>query len=699
VPLFPAFQAKDSVRRLSGTLGIVVTSAAATIALTAMAVPAGGGTAGPGRAGAPQAGAADQAGHPAASRPATATARDRRMAEFTSAAREFGVPARVLLAVGYNESRWQGHRGPSADGGYGLMDLTARSFPAGALRGAPAAGKAPATAGRNAAQRAAVTLTKSNYTLLEAARLLHLSQATLKTSERQNVRGAAAVLASLARKLDGGKLPATLGGWYAPVAAYSGAPVEQTAQLFARDVFATLRTGASLVTPDGQAMRLAATGGIRPDRGQLARLGLRQQPALSAQVDCPASLHCQFVPAAYQENPGGDPGNYGDYDFDNRPADLKINSIVIHDTEESYPDTIATFTDPESFVSANYVIQSSTGDITEMVRPQDVAWAVGDWYYNTHSISIEHEGFAAQGAIWYTQAMYQASAKLVRYLAHRFGVPLDRAHIIGHDNVPGPTDATTASQHWDPGPYWNWTYYMGLLHGRSQQAEWASGGSAGRGGHGVVTIDPDWARNQPPVTDCQSGSCVTLPAQPASFVYLHTQPGDSAPLLSDPELHPGGSAGTTQDSDWSDKAPAGERYAIAGQQGDWTGIWFGGQVGWFHNPRGAGQTARYTGGTVVTPKPGLASIPVYGSAFPEASAYPGDVPVRGNAPLAYRIPAGQAYVTTGLVPDDYYYAVTFDASLPDDHTVIHGQTRYYQIILNHRLFYVNADDVVVEHLR
>jgi N-acetyl-anhydromuramyl-L-alanine amidase AmpD len=618
------------------------------------------------------------------------------MAEFRAAAREFGVPVKLLLAVGYEESRWQSHgTGASADGGYGLMDLTGRSFPASDQRGVPAgAGKAagPTAGGQAAAGR-------THGTLGEAARLLHVSQAALRTSEPQNVRGAAAVLASLARGLAGGQLPATLGGWYPALAAYSGATYRQTAELFASDVLATLRTGASLVTRDGQAMRLAATGRLRPDRGPVARLGLRREPASASNVDCPPGLHCQFVPAAYQENPGGDPGNYGDYDMANRPAGLRINSIVIHDTEESYPDTIATFQNPESFVSANYVIQSATGDITEMVRPQNVAWAVGDWYYNTHSISIEHEGFAAQGAAWYTQAMYQASSKLVRYLAHRFGVPLDRAHIIGHDNVPGPTDATTASQHWDPGPFWNWNYYMGLLQGKSQQAERASGGSAGRDGHGLVTIDPDWARNQPPVTDCQSGTCVTLPTQPASFVYLHTQPGDSAPLLSDPELHPDGSAGTTQDSDWSDKAPAGEQYAIAGQQGDWTGIWFGGQTGWFYNPPGAGQTARYAGGTVITPKPGLASIPVYGSAFPEASAYPSVVPVRANDPLAYQIPAGQKYVTTGLVPDDFYYAVTFDSSLPDDHTVIHGTTRYYQIILNHRLFYVNAADVVAKRVR
>ena len=96
---------------------------------------------------------------------------------------------------------------------------------------------------------------------------------------------------------------------------------------------------------------------------------------------------------------------------------MKINSIVIHDTESSYADAIATFQNPAAYVSANYVIQSSTGDVTEMVRPQDVAWAVGDWYDDGHSISIEHEGYAAQGSVWYTPVMYQASAELVRYLA------------------------------------------------------------------------------------------------------------------------------------------------------------------------------------------------------------------------------------------------------------------------------------------
>lgn len=606
------------------------------------------------------------------------------LATYDAAAREFGVPASILLSIGYNESRWEPHgSAPSADGGYGLMDLTVKSF-----RSVSGRTGAPTT----------VSLVKTHYTLGDAARLLHVSAAGLKTDSTENIRGAAADLASYARHLNGGRLPATVGGWYGAVAAYSGDTQEQGAELFAGDVFATVRSGASLVTSNGQDMRLAAAHGLRPDQSMIGKLGLKPTPKSTEPVDCPANLHCTFIPAAYAEDPGGNPENYGNYDIATRPRNLQINSIVIHDTESSYASTIAEFQNPGAYVSANYVIQSSTGDITEMVRPQDVAWAVGNWYYNTHSISIEHEGYAAQGAQWYTQVMYKASAELVRYLAHRFHVPLTREYIVGHDNVGGPDNADNATQHWDPGTFWNWQYYMGLLQNKTPAQELASGGSANADGQHVVTIDPDWATNQPPVTDCQTGTCVKLPKQPANFVYLYTQPSFKAPLLSDPTLHPQGQPGTREDDDWGDKAPYGEEYAVAGQKGNWTGIWYAGVIGWFYNPPGAGQTARYTSSLVVSPKPGVSSVPVFGGAFPEASAYPKVVPVEPNPVLAYKILPGQSYVTTGAVPDDYYYAVTYNSSMPDDHTVIRGKTLYYQIILNHRLYYVKAADVVVSYL-
>jgi hypothetical protein len=99
---------------------------------------------------------------------------------------------------------------------------------------------------------------------------------------------------------------------------------------------------------------------------------------------------------------------------------------------------------------------------------------------------------------------------------------------------------------------------------------------------------------------------------------------------------------------------------------------------------------------VVRPRRGLESVPVYGRAYPEEAAYPEEIPYQTVTPLQYRINAGQAYaVRDARVPTDYYYAKTFDDSLPMDHTPVRGEDRYYQVDLGHRFAYVRAADVVL----
>src|SRR5512142_1210555 len=66
-------------------------------------------------------------------------ASERRMALMQAAAREFGVPVGLLLAISYDQTRWERPGdSPGVDGGYGLMDLTARAFPMTDGRGDPA---------------------------------------------------------------------------------------------------------------------------------------------------------------------------------------------------------------------------------------------------------------------------------------------------------------------------------------------------------------------------------------------------------------------------------------------------------------------------------------------------------------------------------------------------------------------------------
>jgi hypothetical protein len=397
-------------------------------------------------------------------------------------------------------------------------------------------------------------------------------------------------------------------------------------------------------------------------------------------VECPNGLACQFLPAAYAQN-SSSPYDYGNFDLADRPADgLAIRYVVVHDTEESYASTLAEFQNSHAYASAHYVIRSSDGFVTQMIPTKDVAWHAGNWWVNTHSVGIENEGFATQGGQWFTNKLYHSLARLTRYESLRFGIPLDRAHVIGHDQVPGPTGAYQAGMHWDPGPYFNWSHFMRLVG-----APIVPQGDPGT--DEIVTIDPNWKTNKPVVTGCGDGTA-TCPPQPAGFVYLHTAPSASSPLVSDPFLTAAGvepdGVGTTLAWDWGDKASTGEEYAVAGRSGDWLGIWFGGQEAWLYDPQGEGHATIPGAGTLVTPKAGLSSIPVYGRAYPSSVS---------TTPLGYTIPAGQDYVAKDLVTADYYSASTFNA--PSTYSVVSSPEQFYEIFFNHRLAYVRADDVDV----
>lgn len=134
-------------------------------------------------------------------------------------------------------------------------------------------------------------------------------------------------------------------------------------------------------------------------------------------------------------------------------AGAAIGTIVIHATGGRYAGTLDWFRDPSARLSAHYVIRASDGEITQMVAEADTAFHVRG--FNRGSIGIEHE-FDPDDGIGYTDVQYRSSARLVCAIAKRYGIPADRAHIRGHGEIPG-------ADHPDPGPTWNWSYYMQLV--------------------------------------------------------------------------------------------------------------------------------------------------------------------------------------------------------------------------------------------
>ncbi|MFI9626002.1 N-acetylmuramoyl-L-alanine amidase [Streptomyces sp. NPDC052042] len=418
-------------------------------------------------------------------------------------------------------------------------------------------------------------------------------------------------------------------------------------------------------------------------------------PATQAGADpvrpeCPRVLACDWVPAAYQQT--GDPADketYGNYDTADRPRSHKIRYIVLHDTEVDFDTTLKIFQNPLKQTSAHYVVRSADGHVTQMVKNKDVAWQAGNWYVNSHSIGIEQEGVAVDGATWYTPEMYRSTAELVRYLAARYDIPLDRQHIIGHDGVPPTSASGTRNMHWDPGPYWDWNRFMALLGEPTVP-------TAPRRSE-LITVSPDFKRNKQAFRDCEKG--VDLPVQASSAVPLHTAPSKDAPLFSDPGLHPDGSPGTNCAADWGSKISATQQAVVADRVPGWTAIWWYGQKAWLRTPAHI-RTTTPTSGYVVRPKEGRAEVPVYGVAYPEKSEYPADfADQRVGSPLPYTIKTGQSYPGGGEAPTGYFHAPTIDSSYPYDHTYFRGREKYVTVQVGHRIAFVKASDVDIVRAR
>ena len=138
----------------------------------------------------------------------------------------------------------------------------------------------------------------------------------------------------------------------------------------------------------------------------------------------------------------------------------RITAIVIHETDGPFFSAINWFRDPRSKTSAHYLVGAWDGTIAQVVTESNTAFHARS--ANRWTIGIEHEFYPRYG-IYHTDAQYRSSAKLVCAIARRYGIPVDRAHIIGHNELPD-------TDHSDPGPTWNWTYYMSLVRACATRA-------------------------------------------------------------------------------------------------------------------------------------------------------------------------------------------------------------------------------------
>ncbi|KQR22856.1 N-acetylmuramoyl-L-alanine amidase [Deinococcus sp. Leaf326] len=133
-----------------------------------------------------------------------------------------------------------------------------------------------------------------------------------------------------------------------------------------------------------------------------------------------------------------------------------IDRVVIHVADGSYAGTLAWFADPKCDTSAHYTI-AADGRVGQSVNERATAWHSGDWAMNCRSVGIEHEGRQNLTNPWQPSAsQLEASAQLVADICRRWSIPVDRAHIIGHNEV----NPDRAARKNCPGTGWPWAAFI-----------------------------------------------------------------------------------------------------------------------------------------------------------------------------------------------------------------------------------------------
>lgn len=108
---------------------------------------------------------------------------------------------------------------------------------------------------------------------------------------------------------------------------------------------------------------------------------------------------------------------------------VTIDRIVIHWMNGTLASADAVFSNPGG-TSAHYGIENN--EVHQYVAENKVAYHAGNYYYNQRSIGIEHSADPSRPA---SEQTYQTSGQLVREIAKRYNIPLDRTHIIKHSEI------------------------------------------------------------------------------------------------------------------------------------------------------------------------------------------------------------------------------------------------------------------------
>jgi N-acetyl-anhydromuramyl-L-alanine amidase AmpD len=353
--------------------------------------------------------------------------------KFEAAARAYDVPADLLKAIAYVETRWQHVAGEDDElgrpAGAGVFGLWGDNL----VRGAAAA---------------------------------QLTEDEVRTDKTPNINAAAARLSELAAEhgISGSDLMA----WRPVLEAFAQNPDDEARAAYVVEVMGVLATGATSTAEDGQVVASITAH---------AEIGMPEVTTIAAGGD--------YAGAIFRSSPN----------FNSRGG-WAVSTVVIHTCEGNYSNCWGLLRSASSQRSAHYVVSEGGGEVTQLVRESERAWHVSADYQcsragnqqcdrngvsvNNFSVGIEHAGFASQHT--WSNGLLESSAKLTCDITRRHGVVRDRNHIVGHGQLQ-PWNRT------DPGPNWPWSHYIDRVR--------AHCGSSTTPTTGTIIIDSNNGNNDP----------------------------------------------------------------------------------------------------------------------------------------------------------------------------------------------------------
>lgn len=175
------------------------------------------------------------------------------------------------------------------------------------------------------------------------------------------------------------------------------------------------------------------------------------------------------------------PSGYGYTDEAGNPRVNRPVAIVLHTPEEpadDYESTPHYFAQPGVAAGTHYYLDND-GDVYQMLPESEcpyangtkggpggnrvwkgqldtwAPWATVGLSNNCQTISIEMEGYAASIGQTWNDSQHAALIALIRNIAYRYSIPLDRDHIVGHFEL--------ATDRVDPGATFPWDRVMASL--------------------------------------------------------------------------------------------------------------------------------------------------------------------------------------------------------------------------------------------